>query len=659
VAETLKGDFRDAAASLPPGPTMLSRGESWVPGFMQRMFRGAGGDVSRGDIPPASPHDYGVPSGSARSPVRVSAQRARLFGASCDGRGPSACDAGIGGRGGRGRGLGRGYIRASEQRCALGWILHQFLCIDESMIRCNSRWCSFLQSMLRKPIKRGIKVFCLADAVSNYLFSWDVYTAPLGWTVHNLVCGTLLPADFDNNDHVLVVDNYFVGVKLFVDLAKRAIYAVGTSKLVRPANVTDGSWPFQTYAKTLMERVDRGWRRIARYVIPGMETDDHTIQASVWRDNKFVQMLSICFNVDDPVRVRRWDGSSADRSWYSGLLPHYIYQKYMAAIDRIDRVIANLRLGLHHCQRRFQRSVFFWQSSGITNNSFVQLEAVMPAELYANVKKHFDGGSSVGFTNWLQINLGLVLIQEGNGAGADALSDEDEAAGKAPHWVPGVKGRKPADGGILGRPPQPVDHVYRPDCFERGLCAGCWSVAEVKDEEAAKKGGGLGQETPGKSNIRKTKGGCEGCNARICVKCIDRWCHLTRQRLPADASLPHGGVHPGLPCVEVCGRMRFAPGVLSTPPGLAAARGSGHDDGTGDASPAGSGSDCESDDDIESEDQQHSDRASPARRRQRTTRSGVADGEEVVEGGAFLKSSSAQARKSSSAQARRQKRRRQ
>ena len=46
---------------------------------------------------------------------------------------------------------------------------------DESMIRYMGRAVSYVQYMPAKPIKHGIKVFCLCCAVSAVLLSFEIY----------------------------------------------------------------------------------------------------------------------------------------------------------------------------------------------------------------------------------------------------------------------------------------------------------------------------------------------------------------------------------------------------------------------------------------------------------------------------------------------------
>ena len=47
--------------------------------------------------------------------------------------------------------------------------------IDESMIKFKGK-SSLKQYLPSKPIKRGYKVWCLADSLTGYLYNFDIYT---------------------------------------------------------------------------------------------------------------------------------------------------------------------------------------------------------------------------------------------------------------------------------------------------------------------------------------------------------------------------------------------------------------------------------------------------------------------------------------------------
>lgn len=177
-----------------------------------------------------------------------------------------------------------------QGNCASAWYRGRYISIDESMIRCLSQFCSFLQFLPRKPIKWGIKAFLVVDAAADYALKWSIYTgkteasgAEMGM-IDQLVCETLLDGSYNNSGTVVFMDSFFCTIAIFKKLALRGIYAVGPCKHRRPnKDAGASSWPFVEMAKTALSYLDRGFRREAKTPIPGTSLFLH---ASMWVDTK-------------------------------------------------------------------------------------------------------------------------------------------------------------------------------------------------------------------------------------------------------------------------------------------------------------------------------------------------------------------------------------
>ena len=63
---------------------------------------------------------------------------------------------------------------ALHTACQYAIGITQHFAIDESMIKCYSRYCKWKQYMPRKPIKTGIKVFSLV-LECGFLYNWHVF----------------------------------------------------------------------------------------------------------------------------------------------------------------------------------------------------------------------------------------------------------------------------------------------------------------------------------------------------------------------------------------------------------------------------------------------------------------------------------------------------
>ena len=97
--------------------------------------------------------------------------------------------------------------------------------------------------MLKKPQKWGLKIWCLIDAVSKYVYDFSVYCGKIttrDWAepvprstkglAQNVVMGFM--HGLVNKGHVVVMDNYFSSIGLFEELASKGKYATRTMQLI-------------------------------------------------------------------------------------------------------------------------------------------------------------------------------------------------------------------------------------------------------------------------------------------------------------------------------------------------------------------------------------------------------------------------------------------
>ena len=109
---------------------------------------------------------------------------------------------------------------------------HREVAIDEAMIKFQGR-SSLKQYNPMKPIKRGIKVWVLADSRNGYFMRFQVYTGKDGNRVeHGLgerVVKTLT-SELKGKHHHTFFDNFFTSEKLVQDLLADDIYACGTAR---------------------------------------------------------------------------------------------------------------------------------------------------------------------------------------------------------------------------------------------------------------------------------------------------------------------------------------------------------------------------------------------------------------------------------------------
>ena len=107
------------------------------------------------------------------------------------------------------------------------------------MIGYKGKYCSARHYMPKKLQKWGIKVWCLADSYSKYVYFFEIYCGRNGEDPEVHACvrgkGTMVRGEVMSllnglygKGHVVVTDNYFSSVGLFTQLANLETYATGT-----------------------------------------------------------------------------------------------------------------------------------------------------------------------------------------------------------------------------------------------------------------------------------------------------------------------------------------------------------------------------------------------------------------------------------------------
>jgi hypothetical protein len=135
------------------------------------------------------------------------------------------------------------------------WNFGKYVTIDEMMIWYKGSYCLVCQYMPNKLEKWGVKVWCLADSKSKFVYNFEIYfsknadgpesQAParvgegnIACKKRNVVLGFM--EGLQGKGHVLVTDNYFCNIALFAELANYEIYATDTMRSNRvglPSNL--------------------------------------------------------------------------------------------------------------------------------------------------------------------------------------------------------------------------------------------------------------------------------------------------------------------------------------------------------------------------------------------------------------------------------------
>ena len=125
----------------------------------------------------------------------------------------------------------RPVITHLSQKFAQLYKPHRELAVDEAMIKFQGRSC-LKQYLPLKPIKRGIKVWVLADSHNGYFCKFDVYTGKDGTAEKGLGARVVksLTSELKGKNHHIYFDNYFTSESLLSDLVEDGIYACGTAR---------------------------------------------------------------------------------------------------------------------------------------------------------------------------------------------------------------------------------------------------------------------------------------------------------------------------------------------------------------------------------------------------------------------------------------------
>ena len=107
-----------------------------------------------------------------------------------------------------------GHDRLGKVRPIVDHLSVKFAAVDEAMIKFQGR-SSLKQYMPMKPVKRGIKVWVLADSHTGYFSKFEVYTGKSASPEKGLGAR---------------VDSFFTSEQLLADLEEDGIYACGTAR---------------------------------------------------------------------------------------------------------------------------------------------------------------------------------------------------------------------------------------------------------------------------------------------------------------------------------------------------------------------------------------------------------------------------------------------
>jgi hypothetical protein len=203
-------------------------------------------------------------------------------------------------------------------------------------------YCPTRQYLPNKPTKWGIKIWCLADSVTKFVYNFEIYCGRNGVELveverakavrgeprqaHEVVLR--LVEGLENKNHVMVCDNFFTSVGLFMELKNMGIYATGTMRSNRVG------LPLELKNTRAFSRVPQGtleWRM----------HESRTISCVLWKNKKPVLLISthampVGYPCEPVITVPRRNGPTHEDIHTS--LVHHEYTTHMRGVDVADQL---------------------------------------------------------------------------------------------------------------------------------------------------------------------------------------------------------------------------------------------------------------------------------------------------------------------------------
>ena len=253
------------------------------------------------------------------------------------------------------------------------YTLSREVSIDEGMIAFSGRL-SCKQYMPAKPIKRGVKVWMMADANSSYLARFEFYLGRQETgTEHGLGYNVVMKlSDYLRHTHRrLFFDNFFTGVELMERLLEYGLYACGTVRPMRKG--------FPQQLKKPADVRNRGQFRV-------LQKGTTNLTASVWMDRKQVYHLSTLSDPQERLLAQRRTGANV------AVLPQphsvHSYNKFMGGVDVHDQYRACYDVGRKG--KKAWRYMFWYLFNVAIINAFIMYKEASSRVTKKRRFRHID-----------------------------------------------------------------------------------------------------------------------------------------------------------------------------------------------------------------------------------------------------------------------------
>jgi hypothetical protein len=276
--------------------------------------------------------------------------------------------------------------------------------VDEAIKRFKGR-CSFKQYIKSKPVRWGLKVFCLCCSITGYLWNATVYVGKYQEeedkkkersATHQTVRNLLQPLASKN--HIVHMDNWFTSIPLFNDLATMQIWSCGTVRVNRKGLCKDVTM------KKAEEKTLKKSPGVIRWASYGF------LCYIAWFAKRAVHILTNCYQPiadDETGTVLHWFTEKGEKVQKEISRPPAVkqYNLYMGAVDMYDQYRSYIKLDLR--SRKFWHPLFWLIIESALVNAWLIYKT---SREQANLPLDYDL-----FTFRKSIVLALVSEWEANG----------------------------------------------------------------------------------------------------------------------------------------------------------------------------------------------------------------------------------------------------
>lgn len=256
-------------------------------------------------------------------------------------------------------------------KCGELFIPDRDLSVDEAMVKYKGR-SSIKQYIPKKPIKRGFKIWMLADSNSGYITNFKVYEGKTGGVAEKGLGASVvlsLTEQVQKKYHHIFFDNFFTGINLMLDLLRRGTYSCGTMRSDRKG-----------FPPSLKPVLKKGFPNRGDY----KQERNGNLSVVVWQDTKAITCASTNTAPDEVSQVTR---KQKDGSRLMVQCPESIatYNKKMGGVDRNDQLRGYYKIPIK--TRKFYKYLFFGALDVVITNCFI-MSSFFP-ELKRNDLKTF------------------------------------------------------------------------------------------------------------------------------------------------------------------------------------------------------------------------------------------------------------------------------